>query len=156
MQHTSNTITTYLEKLVLHRYTQQNLEAKIKNDFKLQDFYINKNDAETLEENDDSFIFTVELNELLVDVTMFYIYTNQTDTFIVTEVAYEFEVENIKVYAQNCMPDLIKQIYKWNSEGRESVEVSITDLLLMANHIEDLELEMYGEEFDTINNSQQT
>ncbi len=156
MQHTSNTITTYLEKLVLHRYTQQNLEAKIKNDFKLQDFYINKNDAETLEENDDSFIFTVELNELLVDVTMFYIYTNQTDTFIVTEVAYEFEVENIKVYAQNCMPDLIKQIYKWNSEGRESVEVSITDLLLMSNHIEDLELEIYGEEFDTINNSQQT
>jgi hypothetical protein len=64
--------------------------------------------------------------------------------------------ENIKVYANDCMPDLIKQIYKWSEEGRESVEVSITDLLLMANHIEDLELEVYGEEFEAINNSQQT
>jgi len=52
--------------------------------------------------------------------------------------------EKIKVYAQDCMPDLLKQIYKWNEEGRESVEVSIIDLLLMANHIEDLELEVYG------------
>ena len=52
--------------------------------------------------------------------------------------------EKIKVYAQDCMSDLIKQVYKWSEEGRESVKVSITDLLLMANHIEDLELEMYG------------
>ena len=52
--------------------------------------------------------------------------------------------ETIKIYAQDCMPDLLKQIYKWNEEGRESVEVSIIDLLLMANHIEDLELEVYG------------
>jgi len=52
--------------------------------------------------------------------------------------------EKIKVYAENCMPDLIKQIYKWSEDGRESVEVSIIDLLLMANHIEDLELEVYG------------
>ena len=53
-------------------------------------------------------------------------------------------MNEIKVYAQNCMPDLIKQIYKWSTENRESVEVAITDLLLMANHIEDLELEVYG------------
>ena len=53
-------------------------------------------------------------------------------------------MNKIKVYANDCMPDLIKQIYKWNEENRESVEVSITDLLLMANHIEDLELEVYG------------
>ena len=52
--------------------------------------------------------------------------------------------EKIKVYANDCMPDLITQIYKWNKEGRVSVEVSITDLLLMANHIEDLELEVYS------------
>jgi len=54
-------------------------------------------------------------------------------------------MNEIKVYAKDCMPDLIKQIYKWNEENRESVEVSITDLLLMANHIEDLELEVYGD-----------
>ena len=54
-------------------------------------------------------------------------------------------MNEIKVYAQDCMPDLIKQIYKWSTENRESVEVSITDLLLMANHIEDLELEVYGD-----------
>jgi len=58
--------------------------------------------------------------------------------------------KNIKVYAENCMPDLIKQIYKWSSNGLESVEVSMTDLLLMANHIEDLELEVYGT-FETKN-----
>jgi hypothetical protein len=57
--------------------------------------------------------------------------------------------ENIKVYASDCMPDLIKQIYKWSKEGYKSVEVSITDLVLMANHIEDLEMEVYG----TVKNS---
>jgi len=41
------------------------------------------------------------------------------------------------------MPDLIKQIYIWSNEGHESVEVSIIDLLLMANHIADLELELF-------------
>jgi len=51
--------------------------------------------------------------------------------------------ENIKVYAENCMPDLIKQIYKWSKEGRDSVEISITDLVLMANHIEDLQMELF-------------
>lgn len=52
--------------------------------------------------------------------------------------------EKIKVYAEDCMADLIKQIYKWRKEGRESVEVSMTDLVLLANHIEDLELAVYG------------
>ena len=51
--------------------------------------------------------------------------------------------KKIKVYAENSMPDLIKQIYKWSKEGRDNVEVSITDLLLMANHIEDLEDELF-------------
>ena len=53
-------------------------------------------------------------------------------------------MNEIKIYAEDCMPDLIKQIYKWSEDGREIVEVSITDLLLMANHIEDLELEIFG------------
>ena len=43
------------------------------------------------------------------------------------------------------MQDLIVQIYKWSVEDKESVDVSMTDLVLMANHIEDLELEVYGE-----------
>jgi len=51
--------------------------------------------------------------------------------------------EKIKVFVEDCMPDLIKQIYKWSKEGHESVEVSITDLVLMANHIEDLEDELF-------------
>jgi len=58
--------------------------------------------------------------------------------------------EKIKVYGEDCMADLIKKIYKWSSNGLESVEVSMTDLLLMANHIEDLELEVYGT-FETKN-----
>ncbi len=55
------------------------------------------------------------------------------------------ENEIIKVYAADCMQDLIVQIYKWSAEGKESVDVSMTDLVLMAKHIEDLELEVYGE-----------
>ena len=58
--------------------------------------------------------------------------------------------KNIKVYACDSMLDLISQIYKWSKEGRESVEVSMSDLVLMANHIEDLELEVYGT-FETKN-----
>ena len=61
----------------------------------------------------------------------------------------EFEAKKIKVYAENCMPDLITQIYKWNEEGNESIKISITDLLLMANHIKDLELEVYGKDLNT-------
>jgi len=53
------------------------------------------------------------------------------------------ENETIKVYAEDCMADLIVQIYKWSAEDRESVEVSMTDLVLMANHIEDLEGELF-------------
>ena len=63
--------------------------------------------------------------------------------------------ENIKVYAENFMLNLIKQNYKQSKEARGSAEVSITDLVLLANHIEDLELEVYRENFD-VNNSQET
>ena len=51
--------------------------------------------------------------------------------------------DEIKVYAEDCLDDLIVQIYKWSAEGLESVEVSITDLLLLANHVEDLEMELF-------------
>jgi len=88
-KHTQTSITQYLQNLVLHRYTIEQFNSKIKNDFDLQEFSIYENDCETLEENDDSYIFTLTFKELLVDVTLYYIYTNQTDTFIVTEVAYE-------------------------------------------------------------------
>ncbi|QSZ41220.1 hypothetical protein GJV85_03525 [Sulfurimonas aquatica] len=56
--------------------------------------------------------------------------------------------ENKKVYAKDSINDLIFQIYKWSKKGLASVEVSITDLVLMANHIEDLELEVYGSGID--------
>lgn len=50
--------------------------------------------------------------------------------------------DEIKVYAADCLNNLIIQIYKWSGEGLESVEVSITDLILHANHVEDLEMEL--------------
>ena len=42
------------------------------------------------------------------------------------------------------MADLATQIYKWSETEFQSVEVSIRDLVMMINHIEDLELEVYG------------
>lgn len=89
--HTKKSITTYLEKLVLHRFSKKQLHQKMKNDFLLQDLIIFKNYCDTLEENDDSFIFTLQVQDLQVDVTLFYIFTNKKDTFLVTEVAYDFQ-----------------------------------------------------------------
>jgi len=56
----------------------------------------------------------------------------------------------VKVYAEDCLDDLIKQIYKWRLEGLVSVEISTTDLVLLANHIEDLELELFGDTTDGV------
>ena len=85
-------IIKYLENLVLSRFTIKEFETKIKSDFNLTEFSISKNDIEALNDTDDSFIFSIELKQLLIDVTMYYIYTNKKDTFLVTEVSYEFEV----------------------------------------------------------------
>ena len=52
--------------------------------------------------------------------------------------------ENIKCIVENSLDDLSKQIYKWASEDLHSVEISVQDLVLMINYIEDLELELFG------------
>ena len=58
------------------------------------------------------------------------------------------ENNTIKVIAEDCLEDLSKQIYKWTKEDLKSVEISITDLVLMINHIEDLELEVANNELE--------
>ena len=52
--------------------------------------------------------------------------------------------EKIKCIAENSLEDLSTQIYQWRREGLESVEISLQDLILLVNHIEDLELEIFG------------
>ena len=50
----------------------------------------------------------------------------------------------MKVYAENSLLDLFEIIKRWNQQRLESVTISLEDLTLMMNHIEDLELELYG------------
>jgi len=45
-------------------------------------------------------------------------------------------------YTEDCMRDFIDMIYKWSKEGLESQEISMLDLVMVANHIEDLEMEL--------------
>jgi len=52
--------------------------------------------------------------------------------------------EKIKCIAENSLDDLAKQIYKWANEDLYSVEISVQDLVLLINHIEDVELELFG------------
>ena len=58
--------------------------------------------------------------------------------------------ENIKVYAENSLMDLFRVIDGWNKDKLEKVTISLEDLTLMKNHIEDLEQEVYGT-FETEN-----
>ena len=53
-------------------------------------------------------------------------------------------IEEVKVYAEDSLFDLFDVIDDWNEERLDSVVVSLTDLTLMKNHIEDLELELFG------------
>jgi len=52
--------------------------------------------------------------------------------------------EKIKCIAENSLEDLSTKIYQWRREGLQSVEISLQDLILLVNHIEDLELEVFG------------
>ena len=90
MQHTPKNIIIYLERLVLFRFTTLEFQEKIKSDFDLESFIIVEDDNEKLQDCDDSFIFSLRLKELSVDVTMYYISTNKKDTFIITELSYCF------------------------------------------------------------------
>ena len=51
---------------------------------------------------------------------------------------------SIKVYAEDSLLDLFAVINIWNRQRLEVVQISLEDLTLMMNHIEDLELELYG------------
>ena len=90
MEHTPKNITHYLEQLVLQRFSLEELHSKIKNDFQLKEFSLIENDCETLESDDESFIFTLTFESLLVDVTLYCLDTNVKNIFIVTEVSYDF------------------------------------------------------------------
>ena len=50
----------------------------------------------------------------------------------------------MKVYAEDSLLDLFSVIHQWNTQRLRSVEISVEDLTLMMNHIEDLELELFG------------
>ena len=52
--------------------------------------------------------------------------------------------KEIKVYAEDSLLNLFDIINMWNKQKLETAEVSLTDLTLMMNHIEDLELELFG------------
>ena len=48
----------------------------------------------------------------------------------------------MQIYAEDSLLDLFEMINKWNKEKQDSVQISLTDLTLMMNHIEDLEMEV--------------
>ena len=52
--------------------------------------------------------------------------------------------KEIKVYAEDSLLNLFDIINMWNKQKLETTEVSLTDITLMMNHIEDLELELFG------------
>lgn len=88
--HTEESITHYLENLVLQRFTLKQLQNKINTDFQ-QELSITRNDYQVLESDDDSFIFTLSFERMIVDVTLYCLDTNVQDVFIITEVVYSFE-----------------------------------------------------------------
>ena len=55
---------------------------------------------------------------------------------------------SIKVYAADSLLDLFAVINDWNRQRLEVTNISLEDLTLMKNHIEDLELELFGENND--------
>ena len=53
-------------------------------------------------------------------------------------------MSTIEVHAKDSLENLFTIINRWNKEKVQSVVISLEDLTLMKNHIEDLELEVYG------------
>jgi len=52
---------------------------------------------------------------------------------------------SVIVYADCSIFDLFDVIDEWNNCKIETTVISLRDLTLMKNHIEDLELEVYGD-----------
>lgn len=57
---------------------------------------------------------------------------------------------SIIVYAEDSLLNLFEMINQWNKNKEVSVDISLTDLTLMKNHIEDLELELYGSDSEGV------
>ena len=55
---------------------------------------------------------------------------------------------SVIVYADCSMFDLFDVIDEWNKAKIETTIIQLRDLTLMKNHIEDLELEVYGDYSD--------
>jgi len=53
-------------------------------------------------------------------------------------------MEEIVFYAEDSLLDLFVIIDKWRNEKLQSVLVSLRDINIMKEHIEDLESELYG------------
>jgi len=49
-----------------------------------------------------------------------------------------------RIYAEDSLFDLFRVINIWNRRRIDIVQISLVDLTLMKNHIEDLELELFG------------
>ena len=56
----------------------------------------------------------------------------------------------MKVYAENQLSDLFDFIDECNENEMEEVLISLEDLTIMKNHIEDLELEAYSPTTDDL------
>ena len=52
--------------------------------------------------------------------------------------------EEIVFYAEDSLQDLFNMIDKWKDQKLKSILVSIRDINIMKEHIEDLESELYG------------
>ena len=53
-------------------------------------------------------------------------------------------MEEIVFYAEDSLLDLFVMIDKWRDQQLKSVLVSLRDINIMKEHIEDLESELYG------------
>ena len=52
--------------------------------------------------------------------------------------------EKIKCIAEDSLEPLSKQIYQWAGEGLHAVEITVQDLVLLLNQLEDCEGSLYG------------
>ena len=88
-------------------------------------------------------------NEEVAETIADYIYSLRDNDYTFSELK-DFVNENtgdaleVPCIAENCLEDLSTQIYQWRREGLESVEISLQDLVLLVNTVEDLELEIFG------------
>jgi len=82
----------YLYKLVGRRFTKKSFVKELMETFpRMNKFKLHKEKEGKLKDQDDSFLFTLKSPELFVDVTIWYLKTNDKKTFYITEVATSYE-----------------------------------------------------------------